>query len=100
MLEWEEAIKDLDDEEIARAVKKCKYTCEFINISKFRQAALDIVPAEQACTMINTNDLAFKAWHSIDPWFRQTRPEKELRKEFIANYNRLADKLLMGDDYD
>jgi hypothetical protein len=100
MIEWCEAINDLEDHEIERAIKKCKYTCEFINISSFRKAALGIVTAERAYNLINSDQLATKAWLMIDSWIRQTGAEKEIKKEFIANYNNLSEKLLMGENYD
>ena len=99
MQEWEDAIHDLGEHEIERGIKKCKYSCEFINISTFRKAALGIIAAEQAYGMINSDDLAAKAWSQIDSWVRKTSPEKDVKREFIANYNNLAEKLLIGNNY-
>jgi hypothetical protein len=100
MLEWEPVIKDLSDDQIEKAIKKCKYTCDFITIQAFRKAALDIVPADRAWSLINKDSLATEAYNNVDGWFKKTAAEKDVKREFMANYNNLVEKLLIGDDYD
>ena len=100
MREWEDAIRDLNDSQIEQAVKKCKYTCEFINISTFRKAALGVISASRAYEDRETNPLARRAWGDMDDWYKTHESEDNVRKRFMSVYDNLVEQILVGDEYD
>ena len=95
MLVWESVIKDLTNDQIKKAIEKCKFTCEFISISKFRMAAFDITTPDSAYARIGDDEIATQAWEAIDAWYRKTGNERELKQAFVENYKYFSEKKLM-----
>lgn len=82
----------LTDDQIKKALEKCKYTCEWApSIAEFRNAALDIIPAGQAWILAKNNKCNNRLVNSckaaIKSWSWANKNEDELRREFIDVYN-------------
>jgi hypothetical protein len=99
MGEWVGAVKGLTNEQIERGINICKYECEYINISKFKKAALGILNPERAYELREKDAIASSAWISTDVWLRKTGTEKDVKRAFIANYDNLCEKLLFGEHH-
>jgi len=97
---WQRNINDLSDEQIIKGLRKCIACDEFISISSFRKAAFGIVTPEKAYARIHDDRLAAQAWSMVDNWKKKTASEKEVKEDFIDNYEYLTEKLLTGEDYD
>lgn len=93
---WHDATKDLTDKQVEKALQKCSLTDEFISIHSFRLAALELIPADRAWEVRESDRLAKQIWDEFITWDKIHKPERELREGFISKYENLVAKLLLG----
>jgi hypothetical protein len=104
---WGEAIADLENTQIERAIKKLAYTCEWVpTVAQFRKAALNIVGADEAyyeaknnhkTDAVYSNPAIYHAAASIISWDWANLTEQELKSKFSGAYKFYVEKLLMGE---
>ena len=90
---WSDMLATLTDEQIKKGLDKCEYCYEWApSIAEFRNAALNIISADEAWFLVKNNRveenyLVKEAKKQIKSWDWDNLDEHTLRREFIACYN-------------